>query len=288
VKTDHFFRISVIDGALAIVRYSQQRLGTDIDDAVRYFRLGPSHHASLDYNSAIELAATVGWDAFIPDGDRRTELAASLFRLAVRGRPLWAQVSPQGRRSVVRVANVDQLQCLRFAGLLDTPPSEETIAWWDQLALHFRSASAQQLLDTGREGERRSLEYEQARLAALGITDRQPVWVSVEDNTVGYDIDSFDLNDSGDVIPLRIEAKASSSSTPRYFLSRHEWDVASRAPCPHVVHVWTLQDGRLRIYTPNELARHIPSDGERGRWSEVELRLPADDDHLVFTEPRPA
>ncbi|BDV36590.1 protein NO VEIN domain-containing protein [Methylocystis iwaonis] len=53
----------------------------------------------------------------------------------------------------------------------------------------------------------------------LGI-NMPPVWMAVEDNTAGYDIQSFDMGAEGPVVRL-IEVKSTIASPLSFFLSRN-------------------------------------------------------------------
>lgn len=121
-------------------------------------------------------------------------------------------------------------------------------------------------------GEELSLRYEQARLHALGI-QTPPRLLAIEDNSLGYDIESWDVNDSGEQVPLRIEVKAHSSGEPRFFLTRNEWEVGQRLGPTYLLHVWDLGRQALRTISVEEVGLSVPLDRGAGRWKVVEVAV---------------
>ena len=136
-------------------------------------------------------------------------------------RPLWGRIITLGRSVFTQKLSRDEIQCFRSAGLLEDPPTHQVIAWWDRVAAVARLRSDQEKMTRARQAEKMSLTYEARRLANLSI-NRNPVWMSIEDNTAGYDIQSFDPGTEGPVARL-IEVKSTIASPLRFWLSRHEW-----------------------------------------------------------------
>ena len=269
---DAFFRISVIDGALNLCLHRQEYHSNSIEDAVRQLRNGPAYLAGYDYERAIQLGHRVGWDAFVINGTRQEQLQETLMHLAIRLKPFWARVSYLGRKCALQMASDDQLQCLDFADLLATPLSNESVAWWDELGMFFRSEEEQRKIKIGREGERLTMAHETQRLNDQGIP-KQPIWISLEDNRVGYDVHSFQRTEGGKIEDLRIEVKATSYSPTHFIMSRLEWDVALRQPNLHLFHIWNLEIKELLKLSVNEMAAHMPTDAGDGQWREVRVTL---------------
>jgi hypothetical protein len=184
-------------------------------------------------------------------------------------RPLWGRIITLGRRKFVHKLSRDELQCFRSAGLLEDPPTDDVIAWWDRVAATARLRSDQEKMARAREAERLSLQYEAARLAMLGI-NTPPVWMAVEDNTAGYDIQSFEMGVEGPVARL-IEVKSTIASPLRFFLSRNEWETAKKYGAAYHFHLWDLQGPRLHERTVADIAPHIPTDNEQGSWTNVHI-----------------
>ena len=77
----------------------------------------------------------------------------------------------------------------------------------------------------GKLGETLALSYEQNRLTDLGRPDlaQKVKWVSVESDTYGYDIESYDIDSKGNVKNIRIEVKTTSSRVDtEFFVSKNE------------------------------------------------------------------
>jgi hypothetical protein len=186
-------------------------------------------------------------------------------------RPLWGRIITLGRSVFVQKLSRDELQCFRSAALLEDPPTRQIISWWDRVAAVARLRSDQEKMVRARQAEEMSLAHEAERLARLGI-NRSPVWMSIEDNTAGYDIQSFDPGTEGPVARL-IEVKSTISSPLRFWLSRNEWETAKKFGPAYHFHIWDLQGPQLHERTANEILPHIPTDNERGRWANVAIPI---------------
>lgn len=182
---------------------------------------------------------------------------------------VWSKLILRGRSTFVGKLERNEVQCFRAAGLLLKPPTDEIIEWWDRTAGAARLAGDQEKLRRARHAERMSLERERQRLRCLGIA-LDPSWIAIEDNTAGYDVLSYDI---GSVAPLNrlIEVKSTIASPLRFFLTRHEWDTAIKYGSSYFFHVWDLQGNHLYERTVADIAPHVPTDNERGRWFNVEV-----------------
>ena len=189
-------------------------------------------------------------------------------------RPFWARLAPAGRSHVLQAIGVNGAQCLRAAGLLGT--GVRATDWWDALAAAYRGERDARLLAQGREGERLSLAYETERLRQEGIT-REPVWVAIDDNTVGYDILSYARHGENEVSRL-IEVKTTQADPPRMILSRNEWKTAEQFGAAFQFHLWSLPAASLTVMSVDEIRPHIPTNNGCGDWESVEIRF--DNDHL--------
>lgn len=186
-------------------------------------------------------------------------------------RPLWGRIITLGRSVFVQKLTRDEVQCFRAAGLLEDPPTRPTISWWDRAAAIARLRSDQEKMERARLAEEMSLDYEARRMRTLGI-DRAPVWMSIEDNTAGYDIQSFDAGSEGPIARL-IEVKSTIASPLRFFLSRNEWETAKKFGSAYHFHVWDIQGQQLHERTMAEILPHIPTDNEKGKWSNAMIPI---------------
>src|SRR6266403_354093 len=191
------------------------------------------------------------------------------FKAAIQGlidthQPLWVRLAPGGREYVLQAVSINGTQCFRNAGLLETPPGRDVSDWWDALAARVRNERDARLLDRGREAERRSLAFERCRLRALGI-DREPRWVSIEDNNAGYDILSYD---PGAIEPVNkiIEVKSSIQEPPRIIVTRGEWNAALTYGDAYVFQVWGVGAIKPIEISVASMAAHVPLDQGVGGW----------------------
>lgn len=270
-----FFRISVIDGALNICEHRLASVDVPLEQVVAQLRRGSAERAGYDYERAIELAKLVGWDAFCLEGTRRHQLRQTLKLLLFRLRPLWARTAFQGRRRFVDTLPLDQAQCFEVAGLLEARPSEDVITWWQDVARFFRGIQQNANLETGRIGERLTLEYERTRLLKEGIK-KEPIWVAFEDETRGFDVLSFQRSKDGAIEEIQIEVKASKYSPVEVFLSCWEWSRALQYPDTYLFHIWDLQKKKLVKRTVSQMALDIPRDYGSGMWQNVKIVIRSD------------
>ena len=184
--------------------------------------------------------------------------------------PGWLQLAPYGRERLRRALDSNQVQCFREAGLFDESPDRETIEWWDLVAARMRGISDAERMKRARRAEWLSLQHERRRVEDLGIPD-EPKWVSLEDNSLGYDILSFDRDREGRTVNRLVEVKSRLSDS--IFLTRNEWENASGAPQRTVIQVWDMPDERLHEYRPAQIAPDIPLDQGSGIWQNVRIPL---------------
>lgn len=133
----------------------------------------------------------------------------------------------------------------------------------------MRGAVDAERLVRAREAERLSLDYERKRLKGLGIT-LDPRWVAIEDNTLGYDIHSYDLWD-GEIVARLVEVKSTLSDT--IFITKNEWRNADSADEHYCFHVWKLPEKVLTEYTVEVMRKHVPIDQGSGNWESVRIEL---------------
>lgn len=217
-----------------------------------------------DYDAGVAIEGRISPQLITPP---EAFFTAAIEAIIVDRSPIWARLAPAGRNHVLQAIGVNGVQCLRSAGLLNT--DARAIDWWDALATVNRGERDARLLKQGREGERRSLEYENVRLQREGIS-RVPVWVAIDDNTVGYDILSYTWHEGSEVNRL-IEVKTTQAHPPRIILSQNEWKTAEQYGGSFEFHLWNLNSEALKIYTVEQLRRHIPTDNGAGKWESVEI-----------------
>ena len=259
--------MSTFEAAFVLRRFRRLNPTYSDEQLVESIRSVRSDFYPNDYEAGLALEKIVS-----PEHDGTIDVV--FFRAAIESHithhnPLWVRFVTGGREHVLRAVEVNGTQCFRNAGLLDAPPSDETSKWWDELAAQVRRDREITLMDQARRAERLSLEFERARLRSLGI-QKEPRWVSIEDNSAGYDILSYD---PGNIEPTNrlIEVKSSTHRPPRIFITRSEWEAAKTFGSSYVFQIWQLPDATLVQRTVAEMERHIPADNGLGWWTDVQI-----------------
>lgn len=196
----------------------------------------------------------------------RTEerLRIALLDLVDATDPPWAQGARSGRRNILEYSPPEISQICREAGL-DKESSPEVVAFWDLLAARARGLHDVRLNETGRQGERLTLQYEEHR------TGRLPRWIALDSNLDGYDVLSSIASDN--TAALCIEVKASKVSDGGWFyLTRHEWDTAQMLE-HYLLHLWDLSANipRLAVVQLDALSTHVPKDCGTGKWDSIKV-----------------
>ncbi len=256
--------------ALRVLRI-QQRLspGLTIQQVAGLVARVDADSAGLDFEAAFELhGLTEHCDA--------TQEGLGFYQkcietIVLTQQPTWAKMMTYGRQKFAQKLSRDEQQCFRSAGLLDENPDWAVIGWWDRVTGQVRLFNDQERLIRARKAEHLSYQHEERRLKKLGIT-LTPRWTAIEDNQAGYDIHSYD---PGAVLPTArlIEVKSTISSPLRFQLTRHEWDQALKVGAAYHFHVWDMavEPARLFERTAAQIAPHVPSDNEKGRWKNAEI-----------------
>ncbi|MEI9886322.1 MAG: DUF3883 domain-containing protein [Rhizomicrobium sp.] len=271
MSAERHFRMSALNGVIALRQYIDGNAGVTPEQAATSLIRIDADFASSDYRTALELHALVPIECSC--ADPVAGLRGMISFLAEYHRPLWTRQMVLGRRRVFSQLNGDERQVFRSAGLFGDPPTGDIVDWWDGICLKLRLLREAELLAQGRRAERLSLAFEARRLQGLGIVD-DPVWVSIDDNTAGYDIRSW--NAGPEVPPARlIEVKSSSANPPVIVISRNEWEQANRYGTSFVFHFWDFKGQNELLYEKSveEVRPHIPVDAGSGRWRNAEIPL---------------
>lgn len=261
--------MSCMNAVIAIRRYQNRNPEISMHDVISLLANSDSDMASYDFSAASEVVLQ------LPDElkflDIKADMRSAIAALIISHDPWWLKSFPYGRERVALSISDDEKQCLRAAGLYQSPPDVMIMQWWDDLANRARSKQDEKLLAQGREAERLSLEYEIARLKSLNI-EGNPKWVSIEDNSAGYDIQSFLPGDFGP-INLLIEVKSSSRVPAIIFITKNEWEIASKYGDSYIFHLWNMNNKALKIIDLNGVARHIPTNNGDGEWESVAIEI---------------
>lgn len=163
------------------------------------------------------------------------------------------------------------MSLFRQAGLLEEPPDDDTVDWWAGLSGAIRQQADKQRNDRARAAERLSLQHETERLRGLGV-DVRPRWMAVEDNTVGYDILSYEVGQYG-LINKLIEVKSTIASPLRFYVTRNEWESALRYGEAFWFQIWDMNRTPPVLYVRSvaDVAPHIPADNKKGKWQNAQV-----------------
>lgn len=263
------FRMSAFVALIGLRRYLCKHPETAAQEAAISLQRSDADLAAADFAGALRLHSQLASD--VDFSNEAAGLRVGLGILIDTHRPWWCRFFPHGRQRLATALTQDELQTFRSAGLFDEQPSVDVVEWWDAFASLMRSAEDERLGAQGRYGERLSLAYERKRLASLGVAEH-PKWVALDDNSAGFDIQSYDQTEYGLKNRL-IEVKTSRRSPPRMILSRGEWEAAVKYGEAYSFHFWELPSEKLTVLTVADIARHVPEDRANGRWSELEIQI---------------
>lgn len=267
VDVDRCFTISAYLAFAEMHLFQKEHPNLSVEESINTIRQVRSSASDLDYRGAKQLMSILDWD--MEWDATQSSLRRFITKLVEYSDPFWLRYIPSGREKVREALSMDVSQCLREAGLFDPMPDVDTIEWWDKLAANIRGRIDTEQMSRARHAERLSIEYESKRLSEIGIR-KVPEWVSLEDNTIGYDILSYDQVDTYIVSKL-IEVKSTLNNT--IYISRNEWRNASTSIDQTVFHVWVLPSEDLYEFTVTEMKDHIPNDQGDGIWQEVKVTI---------------
>jgi len=266
---DRLFSMSAFDGLRSIRKQALQSPGLEYTAVINIIRNIDSDAGGLDFEAALEL------DVILP-AETPLDVAPVFYRCCISDVVLahkitWARSIMLGRTMLLKQLNRDEQQCFRSARLLEAPPPDDVVEWWDTLSGQIRHTINKNNLYRGRQAEKLSLEHEINRLRELGI-NMSPLWVSVDDNTVGYDILSYDLGEFGPMNRM-IEVKSTIASPLHYNVSRNEWEKGRMYGKSYHFHIWNLAVTPPRLYerTLDDVLQHIPFDQRKGKWTNVDI-----------------
>jgi len=265
VEVDDVFRMSVIEALLEIRKQSNQTNLTPTQ-LVSLLRTGGATQ-SLGWSDAEAAIQDCPDILAFPARESYLEIRTILEILIRFYRPLWMRNIPRGRRHLTNAPRT-AVQCLEQARLMKGH-SDDVLDWWDSISFFVREIRGETTRDTGRKGESMSLNHELKRLNTDPSSPTLiPEIVSLDDNTLGYDVRSFLERD----IPERlfIEVKASAQGHT-FFLTRNEWNVCQKHRNRFLLHHWIIPQKKLNVYKPADLERHVPDDRGAGQWTGIQI-----------------
>ena len=259
-------RPSVLYAGIEVVRECT-RSGRAPTEALSYIRQGDSDRTSFDYPTASNVACIHGWNVFSDHPSIKVAFRDTLKHLIENIRPIWIRLLPGGRAKVVSLLDIDLKQCIRIAGLLNS--DDASVAWWDAVTVLGREWTHAERIQIGRAAERRAMARER-RL--LKDREMHPIWVAIDDNAAGYDIQSWRLEfrPSGEPIERYIEVKAT-SSLGIVHITRRQWMFAQTYPDQWELQIWLDKCKSPTILRLDDIRPHIALNQGSGSWSEIEI-----------------
>jgi hypothetical protein len=280
--------VNVLTSAIALLK----RLDTYHFSSLSEFAY--SKIASISVGEIFEFSKVCGWVCEIQNTPCISQRGMSLLNLQDTGlltelkrqmlmdyvlivAPIWSNRIPYGRGEAVIFMTKDEKACFSEAGLLSVQLDDEMIAWWDTVASKIRAQAQQTKNDTGRLGERNTINYERKR------TKFEPKWMSVDSNLVGYDIKSRLSEDDPEILLVEVKASTSKLSQASFHVTSREWSVASTSAA-YVFHLWCLSGSKemLAILSPNDIQPYIPTNNLDGEWESA--KIPFSCFESAFTE----
>ncbi len=241
--------------------------GQDTATAVRILQQTNFDKSGLDYAAARFLHNYLKDQ--IPIEDANISLLKVVSELLKSAKPWWLKLAPHGRKKVRSAMNQNQIQVFREAGLFKSVPEIDEISWWDDISSTVRNSIDREKMLRAREAERMSLQFEKKRLQRLGIS-LEPEWVSLDDNSLGYDIRSYDRLGDNEVSRL-IEVKSTLSDS--IYITRNEWNNAISSEQRYYFHVWKFPDLAFDVLKVSAIKPNIPTDNGLGTWQNVRIDI---------------
>lgn len=264
------FSMPAFEGLRITRHYCNKNPEVEINDIIQIIQNVEADANSFDLEAAKHLHGFVCQGIDIFGGEY---YQCCINDVILHRQPSWAKLMRLGRTRFVKKLSRDESSIFRQAGLLMSPPSDEVIKWWDDLSGRVRLAIDTAKMEQARKAEKLTLDHERERLKLLGITE-EPIWTAIEDNTAGYDVQSYNKNDYG-LINRLIEVKSTIASPLRFNVSRNEWEQAIKFDNAYIFHIWDMKPINPILYerAASDVAPHIPSDNEKGKWTNALIPL---------------
>lgn len=229
--------------------------------------------ASYD-NSGLDLESAIFLHEAVPLGinKQRDIFQATIKFIVGRASPPWTALLRRGR-DALKSLDPDIVACFDRAGAFVQIPETDVLLWWDELATQAYADRDLDICALGREAERRSLNYERQRIQEFPGAPA-PVWKALDNNLVGYDIQSS-MYAAEALVPKLIEVKGSTRMPMTFYVTRNEWETAVRNPQTYFFQVWHLGTDQMTELSVSDVESHMPLDQGCGQWRETLVELPS-------------
>ena len=263
ISFDRLFSMPAFEGLRAIKRQQALQPRLTLEKLLPIMEHADPDYSSYDIAASVELLEIV--DITISTSDS-TYYQDCIKTLILHSQPTWVRMMKLGRKKFTDKLGRDQRSIFREAGLLNDPPENSVIEWWDEVCGMVRYYIDREFMDQAREAEQLTLKHEEKQLSKKGISEK-PRWIAIDDNTAGYDVLSYDKNAYGLVNKL-IEVKSTIASPLRFHVTRNEWNKAYKSGDRYHFHIWDMKQDEPKLYvkTVAEIEPHIPQDNEKGKW----------------------
>ncbi len=270
ISTERLFSLSSFEGLKLLRSYAATQRNLSTPELIELIEKIDPDGLSLDLEAGTYLGTLVGTNCPM---NGTAFYQACIKVVVIQHQPLWAKAMRSGRKKFVSTLDNDDQDVFKAAGLMGDPPSLEIVKWWDDVVGHARLITDNEKMEQARIAEFLSIEHERTRLASLNI-DKQPEWPGLDNNYAGYDVLSFDEGQHG-LVNIMIEVKSTIASPLRFIITRNEWKQAKKAGAAYIFHIWDMakEEPELHVRTVEQVAPHIPSDNEKGQWSNAAIPL---------------
>ncbi len=265
---ERLFAMPALEGLRSLRVPLLSNPGMAVGEAITVIEAGGLDVQGLDMEASEALLALVP-DHLPNEGPHFYRGCIRVVLLAYQ--PIWTRMMLQGCSRFYAALERDEQSLFRQTGILEEPPDEEFVEWWDELSGELRLIGDLDRMLRARAAERLSLAHEAERLKREGI-EETPKWIGLNDNTKGYDVLSFER--TGNTITNKlIEVKSTIASPLRFRLTRNEWEQAERSGAAYIFHIWDMQKTppALHVRTVDQVKPHVPTDGDKGKWKDVEI-----------------
>lgn len=236
-----------------------------------------SADSNLDYKEGKKLIDLLGQNLFLDffrnqNEDKKIVLRQILKDFMIKAKPGFFYHIPKGRKIFLDYINDNVLQLFKESGLLmeadDSEEFKNVYEWWDELILIVRKINDEKKVEQGRDGERKSFEYEVLKLKKIR-SNKKPYWASLDNNLLGYDIESWDEKNK----KIFIEAKSSGHDDGNFYLSRNEWNTALEKKDAYFIHVW-IKDKITPVFLDFKRLynrKYKIEDAENAEWINIKI-----------------
>ena len=269
-STERLFALSAFEGVRLIRIYAAKHPVVPLEELLPIIEHIEADARDLDLRASAYLHEIVALECPV---EGRGFYQACISAVVTKHQPNWCKAMTQGRMRFLASLSQNDRDVFVAAGLTNEPPTIDVVNWWDTVAGFARMLADLGKMEQARKAEALSMEHERQRLKSLGIK-MQPEWKGLDDNFAGYDVLSYDLGEFAPTSRM-IEVKSTVASPLRFIVSRNEWEQAMKVGSAYLFHIWDMQRIPAVLYerTCAQVAAHIPTDNEKGKWKAAEIPL---------------